>query len=175
MLYFTADLHFGHEKIIKHVGRPFQSVEEMDSKLIRNWNQVIKPEDEVYILGDFTMKGPKFAAEILRQLNGRKYLIRGNHDKFADRQEFSQDLFEWVRDYSELTWNNYKFILFHYPILEWNEYFRGSINLHGHQHNHEEYNLENRKNRIYRYDVGVDANKMRPVSIEQIMKQFDFI
>lgn len=49
-----------------------------------------------------------------------------------------------------------KFILFHYPIEEWNGYFRGSIDLHGHQHNHREYNLENLKKGVRRYDMGVD-------------------
>ena len=68
-----------------------------------------------------------------------------------------------------------KFILFHYPIEEWNGYFRGSIDLHGLQHNHEEYNLTNLERRIRRYDVGVDANGMKPVSIAEIADFFSGI
>ena len=172
MIYFTSDLHFGHDKIIRHTGRPFQNSEEMDKALIKNWNRTIRPKDEVYILGDLTMKGPDFAAGILSQLRGRKYLIRGNHDRFADNPGFHPDCFEWIRDYYELAWQNQTFILFHYPISEWNGYFRGSIDLHGHQHNHEEYNLENLENGLRRYDVGVDANGMKPVSIAEVADFF---
>ena len=50
MIYFTADLHFYHDKIIKHTGRPFHNSDEMDRVLIHNWNNAIKPDDEVYIL-----------------------------------------------------------------------------------------------------------------------------
>ena len=172
MINFTSALHSGHDKIIRHTGRPFQNSEEMDKTLIKNWNRTIGPKDEVYILGDLTMKGPDFAAGILSQLRGRKYLIRGNHDRFADNPDFHPDCFEWIRDYYELAWQNQTFILFHYPISEWNGYFRGSIDLHGHQHNHEEYNLENLENGLRRYDVGVDANGMKPVSIAEVADFF---
>ena len=64
MIYFTSDLHFGHKNIISHTGRPFSAAEEMDEALIRNWNRTVQPNDEVYILGDLTMKGPDFAAGI---------------------------------------------------------------------------------------------------------------
>lgn len=175
MIYFTSDLHFGHKNIISHTGRPFSAAEEMDEALIRNWNRTVQPNDEVYILGDLTMKGPDFAAGILSQLKGRKYLIRGNHDRFADNREFDQGLFQWIRDYYELNWQNRKLILFHYPIEEWNGYFKGSIDLHGHQHNKEEYNFSNLEKRIRRYDVGVDANRMKPVSIEEIAAFADMI
>ena len=57
MVYFTADLHFYHNKIIRHTQRPFRNVEEMNTALIKKWNDKISYDDEVYILGDFTMKG----------------------------------------------------------------------------------------------------------------------
>ena len=65
MIYFTADLHFYHDNIIKHANRPFQDSEEMNRVLVRNWSQLINLQDEVYILGDLTMKGPAFAMEML--------------------------------------------------------------------------------------------------------------
>ncbi|MCC8026120.1 MAG: metallophosphoesterase family protein [Clostridium sp.] len=172
MIYFTADLHFYHDNIIKHANRPFRDSEEMNRALIRNWNRAVNPKDEVYILGDFTMKGPAYAAEILSQLKGRKYLVQGNHDSFVHNKEFDSSVFEWIKDYCELTCGNEKFILFHYPIEEWNGYFRGAIQLHGHQHNHADYNFANLEKGIRRYDVGVDANNMKPVSIEEIIAFF---
>ena len=172
MIYFTADLHFYHDKIISHAHRPFRDSEEMNRALVRNWNRLVAPCDEVYILGDVTMKGPTLAMEILRQLGGRKYLIRGNHDQFVERKEFDASVFEWVRDYYELTYQNQRFILFHYPIEEWNGFFRGAIQLHGHQHNHEDYNFRNLEAGIRRFDVGVDANQMKPVSVEELIAFF---
>ena len=53
MIFFTSDTHFNHKAIISYCSRPFESVEEMNDRLIDNWNQVVKPSDTVYHLGDF--------------------------------------------------------------------------------------------------------------------------
>lgn len=172
MIYFTSDLHFFHGRLIQHVSRPFHNEEQMNKALIRNWNNKIKAEDEVYILGDFTMKGPELASFILSQLKGKKYLIRGNHDQFAESADFDISQFLWIKDYGEVVYQNTRFILFHYPIMEWNGYYKGTVNLHGHQHNHEDYNYRNLEQGILRYDVGVDANYMAPVSAEDIIAFF---
>ena len=172
MVFFTADLHFFHENIIKHTQRPFHTVDEMNRTLIRKWNERITPEDEVYILGDFTMKGPDIASSVLYSLKGKKHLIRGNHDSFVDKAGFDQSLFVSVRDYMELKRYNTHFVLFHYPIAEWHGYGRGAFALHGHQHNHKDYNIRNQKDGLLRYDVGVDANDMTPVSAEEIILFF---
>ncbi len=172
MIYFTSDLHFYHDNIISHTNRPFKNSKEMNHKLVGNWNRKVASQDEVYILGDVTMKGPVYAEEILSQLRGRKYLIKGNHDKFVEHRDFNQQIFEWVKDYHELTYRNIRFILFHYPIAEWNGFFREAIQLHGHQHNHDKYNYDNLASGLRRYDVGVDANYMAPVSIDDIIEFF---
>lgn len=172
MVFFTADLHFYHDKIIRHTQRPFHNVEEMNKVLMRKWNDKVSSHDEVYILGDFTMKGADIASSCLYGLKGRKYLIRGNHDNFVDSSNFEPSLFVSIRDYMEIAYINQRFVLFHYPMMEWNGYGKGAIALHGHQHNHKEYNMENRRNGILRYDVGVDANNMEPVSAEEIIKFF---
>ncbi len=172
MIYFTADLHFYHDKIIRHTQRPYHSAEEMNQDLIRKWNRKVSLEDEVYILGDVTMKGADLAAACLYALQGKKHLIRGNHDKFVDSELFEPSLFVSIQDYKEITYLNTHFILFHYPLVEWNGYRKGAIMLHGHQHNHKDYNLEQRKNGVLRYDVGVDANHMEPVSASEIIQFF---
>ena len=172
MVFFTADLHFYHDNIIRHTNRPFHNTEEMNKALIQKWNNKVSYDDEVYILGDFTMKGAQIAESCLYSLCGRKYLIRGNHDNFADSSGFERSLFADIRDYMEITYLNTRFILFHYPIVEWNGYRKGAVALHGHQHNHRNYNMENRRKGILRYDVGVDANNMEPVSADEIIKFF---
>ena len=96
----------------------------MNDTLIHNWNAYVTDYDEIYILGDFLYKGNgSDANKILRRLAGKKYLIRGNHDKFLDDPEFDTTLFEWVRSYYELEYQKQKFVLFHYPILEWQGFF----------------------------------------------------
>ena len=59
MVYFTADLHFYHKNIITATNRPFSNEDEMNRVLIQNWNNKVSFNDNVYILGDFTMKGPE--------------------------------------------------------------------------------------------------------------------
>lgn len=173
MIYFTADTHFYHGNVLQYERRPFQTAEEMNETLIRNWNAKVSPDDDIFILGDFTLKGPSLANALLEQLQGRKYLIRGNHDGFAGRESFRQDAFVWVRDYFELCWQNQYFILCHYPLLSWNGMRRGSFHLHGHQHSRRYYNESNRHDNLRRLDVGVDANGMAPVSAEEILAFWD--
>lgn len=76
--FFIADTHFGEKNILNYENRPFKSVEEMGSKLIMNWNNIVDVNDEVYVLGDFGADG--YEEEILSKLNGIKYLVKGNHD-----------------------------------------------------------------------------------------------
>ena len=147
----------------------------MNRKIIDNWNNIVKANDEVYILGDVTMKGASNANIVLSQLKGKKYLIKGNHDNFVEQENFNSYIFEWIKDYYELEYENNFFVLFHYPLEEWNKYYRGAYHLHGHQHNNSLYNFENLKKGLRRYDVGVDANNFKPVSVDEINKFFDMI
>lgn len=173
MIYFIADTHFGHENVIRFCGRPFSCAAEMNEALIENWNARVSDEDDIYILGDFTLKGPTLANAVLERLRGRKYLIRGNHDGYVDRSSFRRGLFVWIKDYFELNCQGRYFILCHYPLLSWNGMCRGAFHLHGHQHNKARYNQTNREDNLRRLDVGVDAHGMAPVSIEEIKAFWD--
>lgn len=169
MIYFTSDLHIGHDNIIKMCERPFDNIQDMNKTLIHYWNQTVQIKDTVYILGDFFFKMPvEEANAIIKKLKGKKILIRGNHDLVYD-----ENLFEEVCDFKIIKYNRKKFILMHYPLLEWPHYFQGGIHLHGHQHNTQEYNLEMRKQGILRYDVGVDANALKPISIDEVIRFFE--
>lgn len=168
MVFFTSDPHFGHANIIKYCNRPFATVDEMDQALVANWNAVVAKGDEVYILGDLTMGDQALADRVLRQLNGRKYLVRGNHDYFA--KNYAGHELAWVKDYHELKRNKQLLILSHYPFVEWNRNRHGSIHLHGHQHNHADYNLSQRMEGKLRYDVGMDANNFTPVSLDKLLR-----
>lgn len=164
MIYFTADLHFYHDNIIKHCNRPFQDSDSMNNVLINNWNDIVNKNDEVYILGDLSFKSSNDSVgNILDKLNGRKYLILGNHDRL---NENVKNKFAWVKVYYELRYKEIDFILFHYPIESWNKKFHDSIHVCGHTHNSEI--TSNIKNR---FNVGVDVTGFKPVSIEELIEK----
>jgi calcineurin-like phosphoesterase family protein len=154
-------------------GRPFFDVGEMNETLIKNWNAWVHKNDEIYILGDFAYKGTGLEAEsIIKRLNGKKYLIKGNHDKFIEDKNFNKNNFEWIKDYYVLPYKKLKFVLFHYPIFEWEGYFGDAIHLYGHVHNsgnniqgREKFNILGKR----ALNVGVDVNDFYPISIEEIL------
>ncbi|KAA3633816.1 MAG: phosphoesterase [Bacteroidetes bacterium] len=169
-MFFTSDQHFGHKNIIKYSGRPFQSVDEMNEVLIQRWNEKIGPDDKVYHLGDFAFTtSEKETREILDRLNGKIYLVKGNHDKLAVA---CRDRFEWVKDYYELTVKDDSFkrgkqlvVLFHYAIREWKAKHRGSYQLYGHSHG----TLPDDPNALA-FDIGVDCHDFYPLSWEDVKK-----
>ncbi len=173
MIYFTADTHFFHQNVIRLNNRPFADVNEMNKVLIANWNALVSDRDEVYILGDFLYKGTgEQAAQILKKLHGKKYLIKGNHEKYLSDPEFDSSLFEWVKDYHVLEYKDARFILFHYPIAEWQFFHRKSAHLYGHVHNNVSH-LPESSTILQHLDkravnVGVDVNDFFPVSADSV-------
>ncbi|MBU5595589.1 hydrolase [Amphibacillus sp. MSJ-3] len=141
----------------------------MNQTMINNWNAVIGKTDEVYILGDLVVRGNgKQANEVLKQLNGVKYLIKGNHEHYLDDPDFDNSHFEWVRDYYSFKYNKQTIVLFHYPILEWDKFYNNSIHLYGHVHNKKKEYLRNILG-TRAINVGVDVNEFYPISIEQVL------
>jgi len=173
MIYFTADLHFGHENIITFCDRPFDSVEDMNKALIKNWNATVQHDDEIYIIGDFTNNNGQ-AKRYLPILNGKKYMILGNHDKFLRESDESYVWFEWVKEYAVINCKGFKWILFHYPIAEWAGFYSGSIHLHGHIHNRPVSSSWN-PSKVRSFNVGVDVNGFKPVSIDEIIRRVEKI
>lgn len=78
-IFFTSDTHFWHANVIRYCDRPYSSVEEMNEALVDNWNSVVRAEDTIYHLGDFSLSR-RAAETILPRLSGRKILVAGNHD-----------------------------------------------------------------------------------------------
>lgn len=167
MIYFTSDLHFGHKNIIKLCKEPFSSIEERDALIIKNWNSVVTDEDFVYVLGDISWYSTERTCELFSQLNGHIHIITGNHDS-EDTLEalLEKKLIVDYKSYEELLniSKRKKICLFHYPIEEWNGWYRNSIHLHGHIHGTKFRTGRNR------YDVGVNANNYTPVSLDCILE-----
>lgn len=174
MIWFTSDLHLGHNAVINMQHRPFKDAAEMDNALIHNINECVKKNDKLYILGDVSHHiSAEETNELVRRINGRKFLLLGNHDVIGEPETCPYDpsLFEFIGNYLKINDYGMNIIMMHYPMLTWPKVMAGSIMLHGHIHSDGEYNKENQKNGIRRYDVGVDANNYYPVSIETI-KEF---
>lgn len=103
MKYYTGDLHFGHNTVLKFDNRPFKDIDEMDRVLIDNWNSRITKNDQVYILGDLALHNEKPYSWYLSQLKGQKHLIVGNHDRKLLKDSEAMQYFVSVDYYLELT------------------------------------------------------------------------
>lgn len=168
-IFFTADTHFCHKNIIKYEDRPFNSVEEMNEIMIQKWNAKVKPIDSIYILGDFIFSDGITANQLVKRLNGKKYLIKGNHDSFLKDKSFDRSQLEWIKYYYMLRDNNIKYALFHYPIAVWDCKHYGSIHLYGHVHSNKDSHHPLLINLVNAFNVGVDVNNYEPVNISEIL------
>lgn len=169
MIYYTADLHFCHKGVILMNNRPFEDVEKMNTAIVDNYNKIVSNNDTVYILGDIGF--PKNQTQVddiidlVKRLKGKKILIVGNHDhKLLKREEFINSFIE-IAEYKSIMDGDRRVILFHYPIAEWDGYFRDAVHLHGHIHNNN-CDLIEHKNR---FNVGIDVQDFKPVTLTELL------
>lgn len=176
--FFIADLHLGHANCIQFDHRPWETVEEMDMGLIRRWNRKVRPEDHVYVLGDFAYKNRTPVKDYTDQLNGRIHLIRGNHDK---RSETYEQCFREVADYREIAVEacgvKCQLILSHYFIPFYDGARHMAFMLHGHTHMTNDSVIEEgikeeireRGIRCEAYNVGCMWQNYEPQTLEEII------
>lgn len=155
-IWFTSDFHFGHKNVIKYCDRPFSNLSEMNSKLIKNYNKLISDEDIVYILGDISFLNTKSTTEIIKSLNGYKFLIKGNHDPKTNTGYRKMGFIE-VYDRPILIQN--KYILSHEPINQGSKDF---VNIYGHLHDKA---INDNPNR---FCCCLEKTNYEPISLEDI-------
>ena len=139
--WYISDLHIGC--VNKFDNRTIED----DERLVKNWNERVCNNDNVYILGDIARLGGnkdnEYACSIISRLKGVRHLIVGNHDVKGLKDNRIAQLFTEIYDYKEITDNyngiNHNLILCHYPILFWNNQHKGWIHLYGHVHKSEEW------------------------------------
>lgn len=164
--FLTADQHFGHAAIAKMCNRPFDDRDPtaMDEALVAAWNARIRPGDDVWHLGDLTLRAkPARLREIFDRLNGTKRLVRGNHD-----HQHTLDL-PWAeppRDLVETTIEGQRLVLCHYPMRAWRGSMSSTIHCYGHVHGL----LPATR---LSCDVGVDAWALEPASLAQVMARVE--
>lgn len=161
----TADCHFGHANILKFEPevRKFQNVQDMNESMICEWNANVKPNDTVYILGDFAFCNEQEATRIATRLNGHKILIVGNHDRKLIKSADFCACFELVTPDHFMTYNGTYIHMYHYPITSWDRCGHGSVLLHGHTHSAKT-GLEHLRARNVGYDAtGKVVSKLHDV------------
>lgn len=177
MKWFTSDLHFGHELVIKYANRPFISLDEMHEELIKRWNSKVCKDDTIYILGDMSFLPHKEFEPIAKQLNGNKILIIGNHDKYSIGQYAKYGFTAYHECLISLCGKRVRLSHFPYALPWYKKPFafkselrfmdrrphkiKGEILLHGHTHTKKKVI----NNMIH---VGVDAWNYAPISEGQI-------
>lgn len=173
MIYLTSDWHFNHNKEFIYKERGFNTVEEMNQAIVNNFNDTVTSNDIVYVLGDCILGDNQEGIKWLKQLNKTTMiLVSGNHDTDA-RILLYDDIFDCTGFAFRVRSGKYHFYLSHYPTLTANyddgeKMYEKVINLCGHTHTKDKF--YHMRQGLMCYNVGVDAHDLRPVALNDIIK-----
>lgn len=166
MNFYISDLHLFHDNILNLCDRPFENIQDMHDTIAKNWKKAVSPGDTVFILGDVGLYHEKEIRKWLDDLPGKKILIKGNHDVYQTKSKTFCGAFTKITSYLEVKDQGRIVALFHYPIEEWNGFFRNRYHLHGHVHNKE----ETLKLLDRRFNVSVDVIGYCPRTLDELIK-----
>lgn len=176
--FVTADSHFSHVRISELAARPFRNVEEMNAELIRRWNDAVGPEDTVLHLGDLALGPIEESVALTSQLNGRRFLVPGNHDRVSPATQTRRAIERFTPAYEQAGWvllpevvrgtrGDHTLLASHYPYFgdshdqerhtSHRPVDRGVPLIHGHTH------ARDRGPEGHQFHVGVDAFNFTPV------------
>jgi len=190
MIHFISDNHFWHKNIIRLCNRPFKNLHEMHEYMIQEWNKRVRPNEKIYVLGDFSFANKIMTKPILDRLLGYKILILGNHDSHAKKmldmgfQEVHENMHIEIGNKKKIYLSHFPF----HPMIEYQKTTDGKVRtiypydkidmrymhkrmvddgesylLHGHVHTSW---LQNGR----QINVGVDVNDFKPVPHEKILE-----
>ena len=168
-IWFTSDLHFGHDRDFVWKARGFENVEEMNKAIVERFNSKVQPEDTVYILGDLMLGENEVGENYLSQLNGKKTIILGNHDT-SKRIKIYEKYAEEIAYAKVIKYKKRQIYMSHYPTLTGNlDDTPGHcvLNFHGHTHQTENFTGDY----IFMYHVGVDSHDCYPVLIDDALEE----
>ena len=184
-VFIVSDTHFGHQNICRGVTnwrtqdgkipvdstRDFQTIEQMNQRLVDGINNMVGQDDTLIMLGDVSFGGFDNIGLFLDRLVCQNiHLILGNHDTSIEKnRDFIQGRFLSVQHYLEVNIEGKDFVLCHYPLQSWHGLNKGVIHLHGHVHLGPNRKFGSGK----KMDVGMDGNNMDPYSISDIIKMMD--
>lgn len=160
MIWVTSDEHYGHEKILQYCNRPFKDTKEMQYELIGRHNEVVKPDDIVWHLGDiFWGDNWKQLAAILKRLNGTHHLVLGNHDRMSVWNYLEAG---FVSAHTSAPLGN--FTMIHDPAVA--GVLTHKLFIHGHTHSMGKQLADNT------FCTCVEVNDYYPVSYSEILNAF---
>jgi len=179
-LFFTSDTHYAHSNICSATtnwsvndgyARKFDSLEDMNQRLVDNINNMVGEDDILIHLGDWSFGGfdkiEEFRSRILCK---NIHLVLGNHDHhIRNNRDNIKNMFLSVSDYLQVQIDGADFVMTHYPFESWNGLNKGVIHLHGHVH----LPIGKKWGKGKRLDVGVDGNNLHPYSITEIVHMMD--
>lgn len=175
---FAADTHLGH--LLMSQVRGFASIEEHNEALIRNWNEEVGADDQVILAGDAVMGTRRLTLPLFHRMNGRKFLVAGNHDdcwsghsNSWNRMAPYLEVFEVIQPYMRLTIDGQTVLVSHFPyasdrtdpprFMQYRLRDEGNWLLHGHTHS------TTRRTSAREIHIGLDAWGLRPVSETRII------
>lgn len=169
-IWFTSDLHLGHDRDFVWKARGFNSVHEMNEAIIKNIKERVGENDYLYILGDLALCPLEEAKYWLAQIPGKVHVIVGNHDTDSRIALYNELGFTWSFA-SRMKYGKYHFFLSHYPTLTANpgedKLTLAHINLYGHTHHQYTWISDN----PFAFQVGCDANLCEPIEISTIIRE----
>ena len=178
-VFFTSDHHFSHANIIKYTNRPFSDVNEMDTELIKRWNESVGSNDKVFHLGDFMFGKPIKAAKYFAKLNGQIHILANHwhHDKgwlpanvgpceaYVSKSGHKVVILPpmVVLEFKEFSKTKFPkaVVLCHYQLARWDRRHYGSWHLFGHSHGKV-------KGEGLSMDVGVDCWDFYPIPLHKV-------
>ena len=173
-IFITSDTHFGHDKDFIWQPRGFSSSEEHDRAIIENWNSIVSWDDEVYVLGDLMLGDNESGIRKLNQLNGKIYILYGNHDSNTRIQMYAniRPTILCLGLAYILKYRGYSFYLSHYPTITSNmdtdkPLNRRVISICGHKHTKNKF-CDMDKGLIYHCELDCQNNK--PILLDDIIK-----
>lgn len=177
MYWIISDTHFLHQNIIYHCHRPFINYKDMDDTIINNINSLVKENDTLYHLGDWSF-GRNCNLDTIIDTRARIKckdirLVYGNHDKLIRKKYVLQKLFTSCEDYYLLNIDNKHILLTHYlnslnnfiakVINKFHINYPDGIHLFGHHHNNEN---------VTPYNMCVENHNYKPVLLDNIIKEY---
>lgn len=171
-IYVTSDLHFCHSQEFLYEPRGFENVDQMNSAIVKRWNEIVEPCDEVYVLGDIVLNNTEEGLEYFKMLNGFKHIIIGNHD--TDRRiELYKKLPDTIVEgfAVRIKYYGYQLYLTHYPTLVSNfdaeePLKKQIINVCGHSHT-KHWDVDLDKGLIFHCEL--DTNDCYPWNLSDVI------
>jgi calcineurin-like phosphoesterase family protein len=184
-VFITSDCHFSHKNLVRGVTnwrtktgeiptnstRDFNTIEEMNQRLVDNINSKVGQNDTLIMLGDVSFGGFEFIKIFLDRLVCKNiHLVLGNHDHhIRNNRDNIKDMFLSVSDYLQVNIVGENFVMTHYPFASWNGLNKGVVHLHGHVH----LPASKKWGKGKRLDVGMDGNNLYPYSLTEIVHMMD--